>query len=318
MAKTRMSMNYRGDVFELTDLTEARRQVGTLDVAAPVQLMYKLPDGTPMPVSLMREMIDDDEYYDKEDGVVKSESMYGMMNLSTMQMAKVVTGEYKPLLHADMLNTVLDALHESGLYREAQFRVENNGNRAAVEAFFPQMRLNDREEGMAIGLRFQNSYDTSLAFDGALFLLRYVCINGIYWWTEGGAHLHLKHTRDAMPGDIHDKVVPWIDKAFSRVERLQDKVEDLMAREVRFSSAKQLHASLSFIFGGRKTIPEEVFMRIPLRTTNWEIYQAITWYTSHVEGISHILRDRINKRAEHQLWALPELPLAAVQEAEAI
>lgn len=297
--------SFRGNLKQMVSYADAAGQATGLDRAKIIPLLY---DQTWGQTDLVWDRKENVPVQDPL-GLQQYRDRQAVLNLGTGRIAATVSPGYSLLQHQDMVEAVLDGIQRTGFADDAIYRIENDRNIVRLEMLFPEVTLADdvSRDGLSLGFRFVNSVDKSNGFRADVYLWRKVCANGNYLGKAiPGGKINMYHVgnwTERIRTIAHDYVTAVTDN----IVGLQEMIDGVMHREVRFEKPADLEATVAAIVG-RTTLPDEM-PQIPLITTNWEIYQAITHWTTHSSKISNQTRDNANAMAEKALFVAPKLEI---------
>lgn len=242
------------------------------------------------------------------DGSMKqTPKVYGLKNLNTGTVHFGAAKNYMPLNHEDALDPVLTAADHLGL--NTLINIDNHHD--VVEAFilFPDLMVNDHQDGIQMGVRFKNQYNDKKSFKGSAFGWRLACANGMLATkTFGELVITAWHTEKQVLG-IPAKVEEFIDGILQRSHLLEVQIDNAIAAKVSFKDYAEIANTLAPITESKK-IADVAALQIdnPEKTNKWELYNAITAYASH-EQISHIKREALIGNAEAKILHGTVIPI---------
>jgi hypothetical protein len=294
----------------MVNVSEAQDLIGQLDIAEEVPLYYRIPehrlnqDGT-----FHRQYENGQIAYIPPEGTVKGSK--GVWNTNTGSFAAVVSDGYSLMQHGDVFGVVLNQI--GNLDKNSLFAVENDGNIARLEVLFPDIIIpDDSKEGIQLGMRFVNSFDKSTGANGEFFGFRQTCSNGMYLErifgkvSFGMRHVGNKDLIDEWGVVVTDFVESILQTAHST---LQPIIEEAISSEVDFGTEDIRFATIKEIVGTNKAT-EAIAEKVPLQTTRWDIYNAMTDVATHLD-VTHSTRDHIERRAEKHVLIPKQIRFAA-------
>jgi len=287
--------------------SDAKGVIAGLDKAALVPLYEKVP----FDASLDNKVLGyNDEKLFLDGSLKETPKVWGLKNLNTGTVHFGAAKNYAPLNHEDALDPVLTAVDHLGL--NTLINIDNHHD--VVEAFilFPDLMVNDKQEGIQMGVRFKNVYNDKKSFKGTAFGWRISCANGLLLTqTYGDLVISAWHTEKQVLSIPH-KVETFIEGILQRTHLFEAKIEEAVSAKVTFLDYAEIANTLAPVTASQK-IADAAAQEIkdPEKTNKWELYNAITAYASH-EDVSHITRERLINDAEKKILYGNLVPIPVV------
>lgn len=297
----------RGNRASMVSFDTVRGQADALDSAKAIPLLFE-PGWGQAEIDWDRE----EEFHVPAGSSLKqSKNFHGILNVEMGEIAATVSKRYEPLQHKTMVHSILNAVERAGLADQGIYRIENDRNVARLEMLMPSMTLRDdvSAEGLNVGFRFVNSYNTSNSFRADLFLWRLVCSNGLYLFSRvPEAKINLRHVGNWME-DMPRLAADYMQTTIDSLPVIQEKIDTAQQRVLQFETLKDMEATIADIIRRSRGI-DDILQVLPVKTDKngilevsyWDVYQGITNYTTHSTRLSHAARDDIGFNAERALF----------------
>jgi hypothetical protein len=277
---------------------EMNERIQTLDQAELVPLFYQLPGS----------MFGDDNAFINEDGkeYYRGENyqipgQFGIINKKSCNIVNTVSSRYHLVQHKEIFSTILNALEHAGL-EDPLYHIENDGDLVRLEGMFNSYKLHDdSKSGIIPGFRFIHGYDNT-AIKGEFYGMRLVCLNGMTSSQLVKDHsFSIRHLSNV--GKADEMIGTFINNILSSIELIEDTVSDAMDIELKFDNMELMSEFLEPILG-QKQMATKLAYKLPLETTRYNVYNAITEYATHGD-VTRVARDKILRNAEKVLIGDP-------------
>ncbi len=288
--------------FHEASAAEAMRGVAKLDGVTTIPLYRATPDAKGITNPITGETFD---------GYQELGNHVGVMNTRTGAVTMTASNRYETIQHSEVFGHVLEAVDP--LKEKTMISLENHGNDAELYILFPGMKVNDRADGMMPGVVFRNTYKHKDSFRGSFFGWRVRCLNGsIHSEAFGDLRLNVWHTAGHV-STVDEKIREFIEGMLMNCSKLELIIDAAANSEVKFKDYKEMANTLNPIVGGERRA-EHIATSLPLTTTRWDIFNAITYEASHGDHISPGTRNRLMASAERNVLmvdTLAPVPMAA-------
>lgn len=236
-----------------------------------------------------------------ENGQFKEiEKKFAIQNTSTNKIPMTDLTRYEVINHADGFNQVLDAVAD--MNEKTFIRLEDRDDIAGLYILFPEIKANDGEDGMMMGVKFGNTYRQKLAFGGQLFTWRVRCLNGSTYSTLFDTFsIKTYHSVNSIKS-MKDGIESFIKEMLANSSKLEDIIEAATEDVITFKNYEEIKNTLQSVVKTEKAA-DQIKNLVPLKTNRWEIYNAITNYASHNDKVSPQTRDNLSKFAEKRVLA---------------
>jgi hypothetical protein len=233
-------------------------------------------------------------------------------NTSTTEEVCTVTDRYSILQHSDALNLILTGIQSSGITGAGTVR--NYGNNVVVETYFDNLTVRDHSQDghIQLGMRFTNSFDKSIGFNGTSFGWRQSCSNGLLTdrMLPNAPHISFKHM-----GNVIERITASIKTFVEDMVKMEGSLLTIMNEAqneiITFSSMDQLITFTSQYTGSERRAKLVFDLEpIELETTKWALYNSLTAYATHNEALSYNQYNTIHEGAQKLILShLPPTPI---------
>lgn len=245
----------------------------------------------------------------------------GIYNARTKELVQVASKHYTVIQHRDILEAIHDSLKARGL--NVKGRLDNFGNSVRLDVVFPGVSVkDDTKKGISLGIRATNSYDRARSFKLEMFAFRMLCQNGM---SLGKALDNIKevvfHFGNKTKEFVRDIVSKFIEKVVASSGDLQNLVQQSIKDKLDFRTTSKLLEKLIVFKKHRGKILEKLNISTIEKydkkkkkrsfeyvkedkkesVTRWELYNAITNYTSHEDKLGQSTEDNIQNVAQEIL-----------------
>lgn len=178
---------------------------------------------------------------------------------------------YKVVENKKVIQTVMEQLTKLN----TPFHVNKShsfieDNRMKLQIVFPDLRLQDGNSEIPLSVYIHNSYDGSEGVRLFWGAIRAICVNGMIFGKLMGKYYH-KHTRNMSFGDIGKQ----LSKAVEALPQIQNRIEQLDSINLTDNIMTDIEKKLG------KTIHKHLTNNLGRFATQWDLYNAITYYISH-------------------------------------
>jgi hypothetical protein len=258
------------------DTPSALKQIGmSLDTATKAEVLYKHPfSGKILPMP--------DRF---------STAIY---NIDTEDIASVNSSDYTLVQHRPITDAYTEILQAFNL--DAFGTVHNYGDRMYIETAFGKRDIVD---GVKLGVRIKNSYDTMSSFALQAFGYRTACSNGMFLGQvmKKDVSVSMKHIGDI---NVKETITSFIRDLISSENQLQEYISIAMKDSIEWSVVSNfldglLNKKQAFIM---KLAIDDKLKGSPV--TRWQLYNAFTWFATH-QLISDLAQDKMQSIAQKVL-----------------
>lgn len=226
---------------------------------------------------------------------VENEQEKMIFNMEQKQQVKTVSKDYTLVQHKPIIDAYTSVLNK---YNISIFgTVQNYGNRIYVETAFGDRDVID---GVKLGVRLVNSYDKYTGFRLEAFGYRTACSNGMFLGQvlKQEVSINRMHIGEI---DVKSTVVEFLQTLFDSDKQLKQYISEAMKDSIEWNIALEVLKQL-----GKKHSEKIAFaltnLRDDLNITRWDLYNAITWYSTH-QLVSDYAQDKAQKVAQKVLAA---------------
>lgn len=237
------------------------------------------------------------------------ESRMDIVNLRSADRSAVVSNYYKEYQHKDVINHLSGTLNKAQL--QAHGTLYNYGDRIRVNLFFDNVKgirdptnpddtdkLNPR--GITIGARFKNSYNKQNSVTGSGFFMRVACTNGMVVRNMiPELSFSERHTKSIVT-ELPMSIQRFTDNLLARAKFVGEAIELAAQTRVKFSTREQRLQTIVAMVEHSKVGELIEAQLTSLEPTKWDIYNAVTYVTSH-ERMGETVRDRVENFSERIL-----------------
>jgi len=252
------------------------------------------------------------------------EGFKAIVNGNTNKVEMTTRNHYNIIQNSEAVRAIGEALKEKGL--EIQGRFDDFGGRIKMDCFFTSDNVpivEDDAKGVKLGFSMENSYNGSSSFKLSMFGFRMICQNGM---TVGSVmnnisevKRHIGNTQFETLKEMAMNFFTSVINSSSALKRVIDQsINDIASWEEiskilleKFTQKKhrdKIAEKLGITFieiEDEKTKKKSI---VPIKEkeakdsyTRWEVYNAITNYATHDEGISRIVSGYMQENAERIL-----------------
>jgi len=231
-------------------------------------------------------------------------------NNTTQEEVCTVSDRYSILQHSDALNLIVSGLQAAGITGSGTLR--NYNNNVVVECYFDNLTVRDYSQDgyIQLGMRFTNSFNKTVGFNGTAFGWRQVCQNGLLMnrMVPNAPQMTLKHMGNVIER-ITDNVKSFVENIVKMEGSLLTIINEARNEIITFESHDQLIRYTSQFVGSEKRA-KQIFEIEPveLSTSKWDLYNALTAYASHTDKLSFQQYNKIHEGAQDLLTRPISIP----------
>ena len=215
-----------------------------------------------------------------------------VMREETKQIFGFVTNQYKVLLDQDIVNLLPEAIDAAGgdpTGMTAKYSFSRDFGKMNLKANFPSVVIEPKVGDIAsYGLDINNSYNSTLMYSSATYVLRWKCMNG-WKGMETTYSTRLKHTNSISIEGEAQKIINGIE-AFKESEgtyaRWMERWVSPAAADSLFCATLASYKQGKVTKTNKKTL--EHLNRQYAQTTSgaslWDVYNIATAWATHLEG----------------------------------
>lgn len=214
-----------------------------------------------------------------------------IVRTDTNQVLGVHGSKYKAILHDDVVNSVFDAVKQSGISKDYDYKVELFDNGAKLRG---TIDFNDLVVEPQVGdtIRFQvlfyNSYDGSWAFQQQARGLRLWCLNGCTH-SDTLANTWAKHTTNVNIEGSAAKIQAGLDAFFNTKDQykawMSTHVSDEMAEQFFKHAMCRIQNKTSTFKWNERQLDQLMSCwnsdSQSLGKNKWALYNACTYWATH-------------------------------------
>jgi hypothetical protein len=250
------------------------------------------------------EHVKTEAYIKKGENFEDAERWMWVWNIQKERIANSVSVGYQVIQHRDIFRTVSDALDNLNL--NVQGRFDDFGDYARADIYFDTEKLiDDKKDGIKLGIRVKNSNNKRSSFGLEMFAFRMICQNGM---SIGDAIKGIKTTqihygKDPIKlEDVQEMTVKFINRVINSSELLQKLVNESMADSVEWKRIEEIMLKLLKNTKYLKKICIELGIDVlnvvdpktkkisvvydyDGKINRWDLYNAITSIATHEQGI---------------------------------
>jgi len=234
-------------------------------------------------------------------------------NVNTNKVASIVSDGYEIVQHRDVASSFLEACQNLNI--ENEMSIKEGGNRMFIDVKFPQAKLYvQKGEEFIAGFRLINSYDKSTGIIIVPRLVRLVCQNGMVMPVKGFIGSFCYRHNQNMAKNIHSYIEKAIAQTIESSEKLKAMVNNCIGDSVEWEIAEKIMEALIHVEKHYKpmvAIMKQKYEATGKKLTRWDVYNAITQYTSHGEQLKPRIEELLQKKAQRVL-VTPMIKLAEI------
>ena len=247
----------------------------------------------------------------------------GIYNLNKNVYTKTVSRNlYQVITHKEFLNTFATALDNLNIKYSAN--IQSMGNTVVTDIEFSEKKIELKElnEEFVSGIRLINSYDRNYPITIMPRLVRLACLNGMVL-SRDETKFNVKHSSQ-LAREIEKLISVKITQILNKYQDMQVMVETCIADSIEWKLASKIMEKLIVqpkhlekILGNLeieristpnlkdKKNPTITFLSKSLtdedKLTRWQLYNAITKYTTHGEQLATYIEMHLQSKAEKLL-----------------
>lgn len=253
----------------LTSLDQIVDVAPTLDRASKHEVYY--PDGTASKFMIIKN--------DSIETVIDEKT--GKVKVSNEVCA--VSKKYSILQHADAINHIVSGIQAANITGAGCFR--DYGNVFSAELYMDNFSIKDpaKDDQINVGLRFVNSFNTSVGFVGELFGWRQTCSNGMAMakMIPNAPRMSFKHLGDVSKR-IADSIKDLVQRTATMEGAILEVINEATGRIVRFESYEQQKQFFVRYVGSEKQAETLIALEgFELEMDQWTLYNGLTHLASH-------------------------------------
>ena len=188
----------------------------------------------------------------------------------TNEVISIVKNSYQIVRNEELINNIVEELSTL----DTQYRIDRShsfvdNRRMRLQITFPDLTMWDENSEIALCLFLHNSYDMS---EGVRFMfgaIRSICTNGMVFGKILSKY-YAKHTKGFKIGNLKDS----LSATYDQIPSIQARIKELESTQVTEELMKSVEKGVG------KKLSKRVFEQNPL--TQWELYNGLTNYISHV------------------------------------
>ena len=214
---------------------------------------------------------------------------FAIVNNATNKVASVVSQQYALIQHHDVLRPIIKTLIDSHENANAKLIVKNDGNFADLRVVFPEFHINDgTKDGINLGFRATNSYDTTTSIKYQLFAYRWMCDNGMITGQKNIEGFVRKHVGAF---NLNLNIAQLKEQISGHLPILKERIEILIERKWTLEETTN---RLKELFGdfdpqqdhGKQKIGLKILEKVKVTVEKsviraWDVYNAITDIATH-------------------------------------
>lgn len=220
-----------------------------------------------------------------------------MTNLTKKRQCMPTSLNYPVFDHKTAFGYVVNSVRKRG--GGIHGHIETWADRAYLSGMFDDIRIvegTDADGIVELGFHLENAMDRKIAFVGDGYTFRLRCSNGAMARSVLPAFMiHEWHTIN-----MEQRVPPVLEKFLNglleKAGYLQEVVNIAIATTVKFETQESLSATMEVQYEGisNRHIRSIVEQIKTLEPSRWDMYNAASYVTSHKEGISPDIRNKID------------------------
>lgn len=235
------------------------------------------------------------------DGLPKLDKEYkAIYNASLDKNACIASRQYNVIQHREAALSLKQAL--MGLNIKHDIVIRQFKHCMYVDVTFPdapQIKLQQKGEEFAIGLRLINSYDKSTGLVICPRVTRMVCSNGMVLKMLGEGVV-MKHTNKSLAEGIAGRIEKTLNDIIQSQPNLQAMVNNCIADSIEWRMVEKIMERLI----GRKKHIDMILHRVTVsdgKITRWALYNALTSYATHGEQLTPSVEAWLQTKAQRLL-----------------
>jgi hypothetical protein len=238
---------------------------------------------------------------------------FAVWNEDKEKVSAIVSPEYELIQHRVVVSEVAEALKELGLKGDAI--VSNGGDVVYIDITFPEAKLYvSKDDEFYAGIRIINSYNKTTGICVLPHLVRLACSNGMVvnvgWVKEFSVH----HT-SKLAKEFADIIPQMLKSMIDGNEKFKAMVNNCIGDTMEWQSLKLVVGALLKTDKHRDKVWDILMKTQKEKYSRWEIYNAITNYTSTTQ-LTPLVQNMLQNKAQ-TLLTTPLLELMPKQEVTA-
>lgn len=224
---------------------------------------------------------------------------HAIWNLNLNQMSSIVSKGYNLIQHQEAVNSLMTALKNLNINFTSNLRVDKH--RIFLDILFPEVKMSLSDVGDEVigGIRLINSYDKSTGLMILPRLMRLVCNNGMVV-SEFMSGFSLRHNQKLVL-EFQSHIEKTINMMINSCEILKRYVNESIKDSIEWKFAETVLQNLISGKKHRENILKILNEKKDSKFTRWELYNAITFYTSHNEQLKPNVESWIQEKAQRLL-----------------
>jgi hypothetical protein len=269
------------------------------------------------------------------DGKVVDE-FKAIANKNTGEIAQIATDKYQILQHRDFFSLMESEMSALGLNDFYGYILEKDGGNSYVARLILRNNFIEEPElgqNVAIGVEFRNSINKFMAASGHAHFLRLSCTNGMTVRSMlpeiDFSRNHNARNMKEMFEAVSNKSRGFISGILNSDKQFFEIICNAREDQIKYTDLVQMYSSIEEIIGTKKHSENigDILRRDVLKqrdqngqifTDRWQLYNAVTYYTSH-GNITPDIFDQILVKAENKILNTNhEIPLPIPQKIKII
>jgi len=233
------------------------------------------------------------------DSTVPTDNYIGVWNKTTSHLSCVASRRYGIVQHRDVLEAFADTLQEVGLNIRGGIHYDEKGDEMRVQVFFQdeEKLIKDDAKGIQLGVRLINSYNLTNSLRGEMWGLRLVCSNGMK--LPGFEAVYRRNHMGVI--DVKKGMTDFVKTIIERRPVIEKLVMKNIEETLEYELSVKVFQKLFEVKKHRKILLNKLEAYKGKRFTKWELYNMVTNYATHGQGLRISAIDWLQDKARKLL-----------------
>lgn len=218
-----------------------------------------------------------DVFVGSRDKLQDASEYVAIWNDDAEKLACIASKKYAIIQHRDVVESFVKSIQSVGLNVKGELVFQEHGNVMRISAFFQDHRIQDDAQGIDLGIRITNSYDSTLGLRGDVWGMRLVCSNGmkIPGFETAYKRIHIGRA------SASEGMVEFLKIVVEKKPQIMALVEENIKAQLDLDKAVIIVKKLVPQKKHQKKLLEDLeeFREKPF--TKWELYNVLTSYSTH-------------------------------------
>lgn len=222
---------------------------------------------------------------------------YAVWNVNKDKVAALVSKDYNIVQHETLINDVIDAVLLLGL--KARVEINDGGNILFADITFPDAKIKLEKVGEEFfsGIRVINSYNKQTGIMIVPKLTRLACSNGMIATFAWKQHFKTIHTTN-LAKNFTEIIPKMISDMVEHNDHFRAYVEASLVDSAGWEATQAIVKQLIVTEKHREEILKILAAQNQEKFSRWDMYNAITKYTSHIGKLSPVTERNLQDKAQ--------------------